>query len=135
MILVLDSEAVNALATRSSGMQRVRAALRAAAESGGDVVVPTVVLAELYRGSSHNASINSMLSREQADIKLRDTDRTLASYVGGVLSAAGAGSEDLVDAHCVATVIEQGRGVVLTGDPEDLMRLAAAYPTVAVRSM
>jgi len=134
MILVLDSEAVNALATRSSGMQRVKAAMRAAVESGGDVVVPTVVLAELYRSSSHNASINSMLSREQADVQLRDTDRTLASYVGGVLAAAQAGSEDIVDAHCVATVVEQGRGVVLTGDPDDLTRLAAAYPTVTVRS-
>lgn len=134
MILVLDSDAVDTLASRSSGLQRVKAAMRAAVESGGDVVVPTVVLAELYRSSSHNAAINAMLSREQADLRLRDTDRTLASFVGGVLAAAGAGTEDIVDAHCVATVVEQGRGVVLTGDPDDLTRLAAPYPTVTVRS-
>ncbi len=47
MILVLDSEAVNVLAARSTGMHRVKAAMRAAAEAGRDVVVPTVVLAEL----------------------------------------------------------------------------------------
>jgi len=134
MILVLDSDAVDMLASRAPGVQRVRAALRAAAESGGDVVVPTIVLAELYRSSSHNAAINSMLSRQQADLRLRDTDRTLASFVGGVLASASAGSEDIVDAHCVATVVEQGRGVVLTGDPTDMTRLAAPYPTVTVRS-
>ena len=135
MILVLDSEAVNALATPSAAMPRVKAALRAAVEAGGDVRIPSVVLAELYRSSSHRASVNSLLSREQADIQLRDTDRALASYVGGVLAAAGSGSEDIVDAHCVATVVEQGRGVVLTGDPDDLSRLAAPYPTVTVRSI
>lgn len=132
MILVLDSEAVNVLAGRSPGMQRVKAAMRAAAEAGRDVVVPTVVLAELYRGA-HNAAINAMLSREEADLHLRDTDRTLASYVGGVLTAARAGSEDIVDAHCVATAVERGRGVVLTSDATDLTRLAAPFPTVIVR--
>ena len=134
MILVLDSDAVDKLASRSPGLHRVKAAMRAAAESGADVVVPTVVLAELYRSSGRNAAINSMLSREQADLRLRDTDRSLASFVGGVLAAAGAGTEDIVDAHCVATVVEQGRGVVLTGDPTDLTRLAAPYPTVTVTS-
>ena len=29
--------------------------------------------------------------------------------------------------------LERGRGVILTGDPDDLTRLAAAYPTVTVR--
>jgi len=135
MMLVLDSEAVNALASRSTGMQRVKAALRAAVEAGADVVIPTVVLAELYRTSKHNAAINAMLSREGADLALRDTDRTLASYVGGVLAAAEAGSEDIVDAHCVATVVERGRGIVLTGDETDLARLSAPYPTVVVRTI
>jgi predicted nucleic acid-binding protein len=133
MILVLDSDAVDTLAAQSPRLQRVKAAMRAAVESGADVVVPTVVLAELYRSSSHNAAVNSMLSREQADLQLRDTDRTLASFVGGILASASAGSEDMVDAHCVAAVVERGRGVILTGDPDDLTRLAAAYPTVMVR--
>jgi predicted nucleic acid-binding protein len=133
MILVLDSDAVDTLAAQSPGLQRVKAAMRAAVESGADVVVPTVVLAELYRSSAHNAAVNSMLSREQADLHVRDTDRTLTSFVGGVLAAANAGSKDIVDAHCVAAVVERGRGVILTGDPDDLTRLAAAYPTVTVR--
>ncbi len=76
-----------------------------------------------------------MLSREEADLLLRDTDRMLASFVGDVLAAAGAGSEDIVDAHCVATTVEQGRGVVLTADESDLNRLAARFPTVTVRQI
>lgn len=116
-------------------MHRVRAALRAAAEAGRDVVVPTVVLAELYRSNARNAAINAFLSRERADISLRDTDRALAAFAGGVLGASDAGSDDMVDAHCVATAVESGRGVILTGDVPDMTRLAAPYPTITIRGI
>ena len=43
--------------------------------------------------------------------------------IGGVLAAASAGSEDLAAAHVVATAVEGGRSVVLTGDPDDIERL------------
>ena len=62
----------------------------------------------------------------------RDTDRTLARIVGGILASASAGSEDLADAHVVALAVEKGGGLVLTGDPDDLQRLAAAYRDVVV---
>ena len=65
-----------------------------------------------------------MLSRRDA-IGLRDTDRSLARLVGGLLSAAELGSESMVDAHVVATAIEQGGGVCLTGDVADLDRIDA----------
>lgn len=130
--LVLDSEAVSALSDRGgSRFEMVKAALRSAQRNGRDVVVPAVVLGELYRGSRLSASVDAAMGREGA-ILVRDTDRSFARLVGGVLSGAGAGSEDIIDAHCVAAAAEHGRGVVLTGNESDLNRLAANYRSVAV---
>lgn len=100
-----------------------------------DVVVPTVVLAELYRGGGRNQLVDALLSREEQALVLRDTDRVLARLVGGVLSAAGAGSEDLADAHVVAVAIEGGGGVVLTGNPQEMARLSDPYRTVVIEGL
>ena len=130
--LGLDAEALNALAgPRSRRQEEVRAALGAALALRRDVVLPAVVLAELYRGPRHSQLVDACLSRETG-LRVRDTDRAMARLVGGVLAAARAGSEMMVDAHVVAAVIEQGGGVVLTGDADDLVRLAAAYRNVNV---
>lgn len=96
-----------------------------------DVITPAVVLAELYRGPGRNQTVDACLGRETG-IRVRDTDRSFARFVGAVLGAAKAGSSDIVDAHAVAAVVEVGGGVVLTGDKGDLDRLAAPYPTVQV---
>jgi len=134
MKVVLDAEALSSLA-RGDGprAEEVRGALRAAHRLRRDVVVPAVVLAELYRGRGHDAVVDACLSRETG-LVVRDTDRGLARLVGGVLAAAGAGSEDMVDAHVVATASEGG-GVVLTGDESDLLRLSAAFPNVHVQTL
>jgi predicted nucleic acid-binding protein len=133
LIVVLDSEAFNALAGGASvRKQRVRRVLRAAHRLNRDVVVPSLVLAELYRGRGHNQLVDACLARESASLTTRDTDRVLARLVGGVLAAAGADSTLIVDAHVVATAVETGGGVVLTGDEPDLTRLAAAFPHVLV---
>lgn len=130
--LVLDAEAFLVLGGRRSARQvEVRAAMRSADRLGREVVVPTVVLAELYRGPQRNALLDACLSRETA-IATRDTDRKLARLVGGVLAGARAGSADIVDAHVVATVVEAGSGVVMSGDPDDMERLSAPYPNVVV---
>jgi predicted nucleic acid-binding protein len=131
--LVLDAEAMSALAGRRSARQReVRAALEAASRLGRDVVVPAVVLAELYRGRGRSQLVDACLSRETG-IDVRITDRPFARLVGSVLAAAaGAGSELIVDAHAVAAAVEAGGGLVLTGDPADLRRLAAPYRHVDV---
>ena len=71
------------------------------------------------------------MGREGA-IVVRDTDRSFARLVGGVLFGAGAGSEDMIDAHCIAAAAEHGRGVVVTGDESDLNRLAANYRSVSI---
>ncbi len=137
MIVALDSEAVHALAgpASSSAHRRVRRALTTAARLGRPVVVPTVVLAELYRGPNRSQQIDALLARRQYAIACRDTDRRLARFVGAVLQASGAGSEDIVDAHVVAVVAEAGGGLLLTGDLSDLSRLAAPYHRVIVEPL
>lgn len=136
MRLVLDSEAMSALAGPNSAAKRqVRRSMEAAARSSCPVLVPTVVLAELYRAPNRNALIDSCLSRERGGVALRDTDRSLARLVGRILSEAHAGSGLLVDAHVIATAVEGGGGVVLTSDPKDLRRLGAAFRTVTVESL
>lgn len=131
--LVLDAEALSRLA-RTGGRAEVRAALEAARRLRRDVLTPAVVLAELYRGPRHNQLVDALLARE-AGIAVRVTDRHLARLVGGVLSAADADSRHLAAAHVVATAVETGGGVVLTGDPTDLQRLAAGYPNIHVEAI
>jgi hypothetical protein len=108
--------------------------LRAAALMHRDVIVPAAILAELYRGAGRNQAVDACLARE-AGIRVRDTDRPLARLVGGVLTGAKADSRFLADAHVVAAAVETGGGVVLTGDPDDLSSLAAAYPNITVQPL
>ena len=130
--VVLDNAALEALAgDRGPAKDRVRAAMVAAVRLQRDVVVPAVVLAEMYRGRQHNQVVDACLSRETG-LLIRDTDRSLARLVGGVLAGAGAGSEHMVDAHVVATAVESGGGVCLTVDANDLVSLSASYAHVTV---
>jgi hypothetical protein len=57
----------------------------------------------------------------------RDTDRELARSVGGVLAAAGVGSEDIVDAHVVATAAESGRAVAVPATSNGWRRYTCTY--------
>jgi predicted nucleic acid-binding protein len=130
--VVLDAGAMTALAGRPSRRKaEIYAALQAAARLRQEVIVPSVILAELYRGPRHNSLVDACLSRETW-IRVRDTDRPLARIVGGVLASAQAGSEHLADAHVIAVAVEQGGGLALTTDIDDLSRLAASYRNVMV---
>lgn len=134
-VLVLDAEALSSLARQRGPRSReVRAALEAARRLRREVVTPAVILAELYRGPGHNQVVDACLSRETG-ILVRDTDRAFARLVGGVLTAARAGSTDMADAHAVAAAVEAGGGVVMTGDEADVARLAAPYPNVHVTTI
>jgi len=135
VILVLDAEAVSNLRSpNEKHIDSVRAAIQVAVELKRPVVVPAVVLAELYRGARENAALDALLSRD-GQLLIKDTNREFARFVGGVLAAAGADSTDMVDAHCVATTVAQGGGVILTGDPTGMTRLAAAYSHVTIASL
>lgn len=136
MIVALDSEALTVLAgPDSKAKRRVRQAMEAAARTGQDVVVPTLVLAELYRGSGRSQLVDALLARHEEAVGCRDTDRDLARFVGAVLHTAGVGSEYIVDAHVVAVAAEAGGGVLLTSDADDLSRLAAPYRSILVQPL
>lgn len=119
---------------RNPRFEEVRAAVVAARRLRREVVVATVVLAELYRAPFRNALVDACLGRETG-LVVRVTDRPFARLVGGILNAAGAGSDDMADAHCIAAAVESGGGVVLTGDPLDLERLAASYANIHVEGL
>ncbi|MGE0785004.1 MAG: PIN domain-containing protein [Sandaracinaceae bacterium] len=133
--LVLDAAALAALSERRGKRQaEVRGALAAAFTKRRDVVVPALVLAELYRGARRSAQLDALLARETGFV-LRSTDRLFARLVGGVLAAARASSGLMVEAHVVASAVERGGGVILTTDRDDLARLAAPYRGVVVVSI
>ncbi len=133
--LVLDAEALSALAGRRSKRQgEVRAALTVALRFRREVIVPALVLAELCRGPKRSALVDACLSRETG-LLIRSTDRPFARLVGGILAGARASSEHIVDAHVVAAAVERGGGVILTGDVDDLSRLAAPYRDILVSSI
>lgn len=123
--LVLDSEAFSRLARarRREAPGSVLAALEAALRADAEVLVPAAVLAEQYRGGSRDQVVDTCLGRHTG-IQVVDTDRVLARRVGNVLSRAGRGSADHVDATVVAVAASAGGAVVLTGDPDDLGALA-----------
>jgi predicted nucleic acid-binding protein len=133
VIVALDAEAINALAGPDSvRKQRVRRILRVAQQLGREVVVPSVILAELYRGRGRNQLVDACLARERASLASRDTDRDLARIVGGVLTAARARSAMLADAHVVAVAVEASGGVLVTGDPVDLNQLSSSHNHIVV---
>lgn len=136
MRLVLDAQALSVLMEAGAEDRRtVRRAMTAAHELGHEVVVATLALAELYRGTGRSQGLDALLAREEGAIMLRNTDRQLARLVGSVLAQASLGSAQMVDAHAVAIAVEDGGGVVLTANRKDLERLAGPYRTVVVESV
>ncbi len=125
--LILDSGGVIALSRHDL---RARATLAAAREAGVEVSVPSVVVAETVRGSAEDASINRVI---KAVGEVTAVDQGTGRVAGALLGAAR--STSTVDALVVASAIELGGGVVLTGDPEDLERLADGHPEVVISAL
>jgi predicted nucleic acid-binding protein len=125
--LILDAGAVIGL---SRADVRARAALAAALEAGADVSVPAVVVAETLRGGPADAPVNRVLKAVGA---IDEADEAIGRTAGRLLGAAG--SAATVDAIVVATAIEEGGAVVLTGDADVLRRLAGSAPQVVVEPL
>lgn len=125
--LILDSGAVIALAR---GDQRARAVLAAAWEAGAEVAIPSVVLAETVRGSATDAPVNRVIKSVG---EIRPADEMTGRVAGALLGTAR--STATVDALVVASAIDLGGGVVLTGDPDDLDALAGDHPEVVIRAL
>lgn len=129
--LVLDAEAVSALAQKRLGMaERLEAARR------GDhrVVIPSIVLAEVMTGAATDAPVWNVLKR----IPFVDIDGRTAARAGGLRTRAGSlrrKKRDLtVDAVVASVAVGVAPAVVLTADPEDFRLLLAEYD-VAIASI
>lgn len=130
---VLDSEALSVLARpkeRGASMRRAQVVLEAIHRAGGVPTIPAPVLAEVVRGR-RAAAVDRVVRIGQ----VVPTDRPIAERAGQLLEGAGLGSAHAVDAFVVATAATVGPCVILTGDLEDLGRLAVDLPGVAVRSL
>lgn len=125
--LILDSGAVIALSRSDT---RARAALAAALEADAEVSIPAVVVAETVRGVAANAPVNRIV-KAIGEVDL--VDEPVGRVAGRLLGEAG--SSSTVDAIVVATAIEAGGAVVLTGDPDDLGALAAEHAEVVVEAL
>jgi hypothetical protein len=106
--------------------------LTAARREGAEVVVSAAVLAELYRGPRFDAAVDSVLARDV--LVVRDVTRRVAR-IAGLLARARMDSAHAIDAFVVSVAYEVGSGVILTGDADDLARLAGAHPSIEVASI
>ena len=125
--LILDSGAVIALSRSDT---RARAALTAALEADAEVSIPAVVVAETVRGVAADAPVNRIV-KAVGEIDL--VDEPIGRVAGQLLGKAD--STSTVDAIVVATAIEAGGAVVLTGDPDDLGALAGGHRQVVIEAL
>ncbi len=131
--LILDSEAVNALAyaaTRGVLADRARAILTVAHEKGALVRVPAPVLSEVCRGSRYDPAINHLLNAR--GIGVSDLTRSIAQRAGHLLARLKLSSAHAIDAFVVATALQFDTAVIVTSDPNDIQRLASPFRNVRV---
>lgn len=131
--LILDAEAVNALARSSQRRvleDRALAILTLAYDRRALVRVPTPVLGEVCRGPRFDAAINRLLN--DTGIAVLDLTRSIAQRAGLLLAEARMSSTNAVDAFVVATALEFDKALIATGDPTDIGRLAARHRSLGV---
>ena len=131
--LILDAEAVNALAHRTERgvlAERARAILEVALARSALVRVPAPVLAEVCRGPRFDAAIDNLLAR--GAILVSDLSAPVARHAGHMLARAKLSSAHAVDAFVVATAASFTTATIATGDAGDISRLAAPFKHVRV---
>jgi predicted nucleic acid-binding protein len=123
-VLILDPEAVSALAEKRQGTAERRAAAQRADHR---VLIPAVVLAEVATGAQTDAAIWHVLSK----IPTLDLPQGVAMRAGALRTRAARvrpKKRDLtVDAIVAATAVELAPSVVLTGDKSDLELLVDGF--------
>ena len=115
--VVLDTGALIAMERND---RAVWAALTLAADHRDDVVVPSTVLAQVWRGTPSQARLAQAL-RLCALASFDSVARAVGELCGKTRT------RDICDAH-VAIVAASSGGVLYTSDPDDLRRLIAACP-------
>jgi predicted nucleic acid-binding protein len=128
---VLDSGGVTALIGRS---QAARAWLRWIVTNGGEVVVPTPVLAECTTGSAaRDAEVNRVLGVLGRYASALVSPGEATARLAGALRFR-ARSDDGIDALVAAEAARtKNATVLLTSDPSDLERLLTTNPEVRVQ--
>ncbi|MFD4640713.1 PIN domain-containing protein [Lentzea sp. NPDC058436] len=115
--LVLDAGALIHVEGNPRG--RVYGACRDALDSGTRALLPSVVLAQVWRGTARQAPV-SMLRRMCRPVPFTED---VAEAVGRLLALAG--TSDVVDAAVVIAAVSHNCAV-LTSDPGDMGKLADA---------
>lgn len=115
-MLVYDAGALIAAERRDPRMMKVH---RLALHDGDVPIVPTIVLGQVWRGSSRQAPLSRLL--KGCSVHVLDI---VTAKQGGQLCGY-AGTTDLADAVVAVLAVRQGAGIV-TSDPGDLQRLAEA---------
>ncbi len=133
-MLLLDSEALSALSQGPTERRdRVRALVVEMRRRQLPIATVAAVLAEVVRGRPADAAVFAGLRRERVEV--RPVDTVVGIRAGQLLGAISAGSELAVDAFLVAVADLAGGAIVATVDLEDLTRLGARAPNVAVASV
>lgn len=113
--IVLDSGALIALERND---RSVWAILKSAARAGEEVLVPSTVVAQVWRGKPRQAQLAAAL-----DHCLICPFDAWARRVGELCGRAR--TTDICDAHVALVAVSQG-DVLYTSDPHDLRRLVVA---------
>jgi len=100
--------------------------LRTAQLQGSEVIVPAVVVAQTIRGGRRDAAIYRLLHA----VRVSFVGVRLARVAGELLVMSGL--SDAVDALVMAEALRNPPAVLLTGDPDDMTRLAASRPGVRI---
>lgn len=117
MKIVLDAGALIGLERREHKLWTM---LKVAASRRDHVLVPSTVVAQVWRGTRRQAALARAL--DQCIIAAFDV---MALDVGVLCGLTR--TSDICDAH-VALVATRGGDILYTGDPEDLEPLIAACP-------
>jgi predicted nucleic acid-binding protein len=121
--MILDAGGILALARRDG---LARAALERAIREGYVVVIPTPVLAQVYRGGRDRADVDRVLNKVDAFLP---TSERVARRAGEL--QAKTGTTDAVDAIVAAEALASVPALILTSDARDLDRLLEGEPEAA----
>lgn len=121
---VLDA---GALIAHERNNPKVGALLKVASRQRIEMVLPSVVLAQVWRDGSRQAVLSRMLRTPGLiEARLNHED---AKHIGELLRQSG--TTDVADAH-VVVLAGRLRAQVITSDPDDISKLNAELPLIRV---
>lgn len=133
--LILDSEAISVLARpseRGASFKRARVILTSAHMHAAMIRVPAAVLAEVCRSQREDAALNRVIRRIARVIP---TGQSIARLAGWLRAEHRLDTSSAIDAIVVATAVRLGGGLIATGDPSDLGRLAQRFSNVKILAL